>query len=118
MKTTAINEMVEVKREVYLDNLKAILIFLVVTGHFVEQCINGSGMAKSIFLLIYAFHTPLFLFTNGLVCQRTLECKEKVIGRSLYFFFLYIMYKSVIFFIKLVFAREASFRLLTESGVP
>ena len=102
----------------YINNLNAILILLMVIGHFTEQCINGSGVAKSIFLFIYAFHMPLFLFIDGLTCQHILQNKKTVIAHSLYFFLLYVVYKVVIFFIKMISTGNASFELLTESGVP
>jgi len=43
------------------DNLKAILIFLVVFGHFLEL-VGGHGL---LYRTIYSFHMPLFLFVSG-----------------------------------------------------
>lgn len=43
------------------DNLKAILIFLVVFGHFLEL-VEGYEL---LYLVIYSFHMPLFLFLSG-----------------------------------------------------
>ena len=43
------------------DNLKAILIFLVVFGHFLEL-VEGHNL---LYLTIYSFHMPLFLFVSG-----------------------------------------------------
>lgn len=43
------------------DNLKAMLIFLVVLGHFLEL-VEGYEL---LYLSIYTFHMPLFLFLSG-----------------------------------------------------
>lgn len=43
------------------DNLKTILIFLVVFGHFLEL-VKGHRL---LYLTIYSFHMPLFLFISG-----------------------------------------------------
>lgn len=50
------------KNRIYkFDNIKAILIFLVVFGHFLE-CVSGH---KDLYLFIYTFHMPLFIFVSG-----------------------------------------------------
>ena len=43
------------------DNLKFILITLVVAGHFADQLTDYSSIYSSIYLFIYAFHMPLFI---------------------------------------------------------
>lgn len=48
------------------DNLKFVLILLVVIGHFSKFFQNDSSIYRSVFLFIYAFHMPLFLFISGL----------------------------------------------------
>ncbi|GAA0069261.1 acyltransferase family protein [Clostridium sardiniense] len=52
-------------RNAYYDNAKFIFIFLVVLGHLLEPSINESNITKSIFIFIYIFHMPCFIFTNG-----------------------------------------------------
>ncbi len=50
------------KKRIYkFDNIKVILIFLVVLGHFLEL-ITGYEL---LYLLIYSFHMPLFIFLTG-----------------------------------------------------
>lgn len=46
-------------------NLKFILITLVVAGHFADEIMDYSSIYSSIFLFIYAFHMPLFVFISG-----------------------------------------------------
>lgn len=47
-----------------MDNLKAILIFCVVSGHLLETC-RGYGMNKLLYILVYSFHMPVFVFVSG-----------------------------------------------------
>lgn len=48
------------ERNYKLDNIKAVLIFLVVFGHMLELI-----EAKQIYLIIYSFHMPAFIFVTG-----------------------------------------------------
>lgn len=47
-------------RNYKIDNIKAILIFLVVFGHMMELVSK-----KQIYLIIYSFHMPAFIFVTG-----------------------------------------------------
>lgn len=105
-------------RNIYLDNLKAVLTILVVLGHFIEVCLKGSNISKSLFLFIYSFHMPLFLFCAGLTCKDIINQKDKTISRTIFFFCLYVAYKGIIFLIKAIFTDKVTFSLLSESGVP
>lgn len=54
---------------IYLyDNLKFLLITCVVVGHAIDNYINinASYVYRGLFLFIYSFHMPLFLFVAGL----------------------------------------------------
>ena len=52
------------ERDYFFDNLKAVLIFLVVLGHFLLP-IHGKSVLVIIKRLIYVFHMPLFVFVSG-----------------------------------------------------
>jgi fucose 4-O-acetylase-like acetyltransferase len=52
-------------REAYFDNLKGFLIVLVVLGHAIEPLIDRSFLLKSAYIVMYAFHMPLFIFVAG-----------------------------------------------------
>ncbi len=47
----------------YLDNLRLLLIFLVIFGHTLEQ-IDGT-IRSALYQIIYTFHIPAFLFLSG-----------------------------------------------------
>lgn len=51
------------ERDYYFDNLKAVLIFLVVLGHFLLP-IHGDNPLVVVKRLIYIFHMPLFVFVS------------------------------------------------------
>lgn len=53
------------KRDPYFDNLKFLLIMLVVVGHAVQPLISSISSAKLLYLAIYSFHMPLFAFVSG-----------------------------------------------------
>ncbi len=51
------------RRDARFDNLKGILIFLVVFGHLLE--LVGGPAAAWLYRLIYSFHMPAFVFCSG-----------------------------------------------------
>ena len=54
------------KRIFLFDNVKFLLIVLVVTGHFLLRYVDNYCHYRSLFLFIYSFHMPLFIFISGL----------------------------------------------------
>lgn len=53
------------QRSAYLDNLKFVLMFLVVLGH----CLEKSGVENALLFLIYVFHMPAFVFLAGVTSK-------------------------------------------------
>lgn len=51
-------------RNHHFDNIKALLIFLVVFGHLIEP-LRDIGLFKITYFIIYSFHMPLFIFMSG-----------------------------------------------------
>lgn len=66
-------------REPYFDNVKFILILLVVIGHFIEKIIFMDTSFKVIYETIYSFHMPLFIFISGYFSKNTLKTNNKTI---------------------------------------
>lgn len=52
-------------RSCYWDNIKGVLILLVVFGHILLEQSADMGMAKTVLLYIYMFHMPAFVFVSG-----------------------------------------------------
>ncbi|MDD2224804.1 MAG: acyltransferase family protein [Candidatus Shapirobacteria bacterium] len=51
-------------RSNHFDNIKGLLIILVVLGHLMEQFLN-LGLVKYFYIVIFSFHMPLFIFCSG-----------------------------------------------------
>ncbi len=55
-------------RRIYrYDNVKALLIFLVVLGHMTTDYVSDAHLVRWTTLWIYSFHMPAFIFISGLV---------------------------------------------------
>lgn len=65
------------ERNPLLDNAKFILIFLVVLGHMIESLISTDPIIKTIYLSIYSFHMPAFIFISGMLSKS--DINQKVI---------------------------------------
>lgn len=75
------------ERRFDIDNLKGILIFLVVFGHLIlPSALKESGICYEIFTFIYFFHMPIFIFVSGLV---TSEFKKDKILNYVFLYFLF-----------------------------
>lgn len=57
------------KRIPYLDNIKGVLIVLVIIGHAIQYCSSTYEMDFA-FRLIYSFHMPLFFFVSGYLANK------------------------------------------------
>lgn len=71
------------------DILKALLIFLVVLGHLVDYYVDKSSAARGLYIFIYTFHMPLFIFIAGLFSKRMVDEKryDRVFGYLSVFIF-------------------------------
>ncbi|MBQ6624113.1 MAG: acyltransferase family protein [Mogibacterium sp.] len=62
------------KNRIYkYDNVKAILIFLVVVGHMTSDYVSDSHLVRWTTLWIYMFHMPAFIFISGLVHKQYID---------------------------------------------
>lgn len=64
-------------RDSYFDNLKFMLILLVVIGHLLEPFIGGRT-TDTVYTFIYSFHMPLFVFVAGYFCKPMTSDQDKV----------------------------------------
>ena len=102
------------QRIAYWDNIKFFLILFVVIGHFATQYTDGSGFYKALFIGIYTFHMPLFLFVSG-VFHNNNRIVQRVIKYLLYYFILKFFLALATF---LIFKKEINISFFTESGLP
>lgn len=57
------------ERIALFDNIKGLLIILVVAGHFMHPVHNDNEVLSALFDVIYLFHMPLFIFLSGLFAK-------------------------------------------------
>lgn len=57
-------------RSYLFDNYKALLIFLVVTGHMIDPAYGNTSAIDFVKWYIFAFHMPAFLFITGFFSKR------------------------------------------------
>lgn len=85
-----------------MDNIKGILVLLVVFGHLLEL-VHG-GVSKAAYLVIYSFHMPAFVFVSGYFASYDLK---KILKRQIMPYFVwYVIYFA---FFGLIFAEGKPF---------
>ena len=52
------------------------MILLVVIGHTIDHFKGSSHLAKSLYLFMYTFHMPVFVFVSGLFSKKTIRRKN------------------------------------------
>lgn len=90
-----------VKARVYkFDNIKFLTMMLVVIGHVIESFISKSDMFKSLFIFIYTFHMPLFLFLSGLFQKRFSDTYKLKVNKVAYYIAMGYILKVIMTFTK------------------
>ena len=98
------------------DILKFILIFLVVLGHIADFSTRSNEYMRTLYLAIYTFHMPLFIFVSGLFAKKTVneKRKDKIFG----YLVLYFVLKFINFLYFWISAGKTSFSVFAETGLP
>lgn len=100
-------------KRIYLwDNLKFLLIALVVLGHAIDG--TRFPMWKSIYLFIYSFHMPLFIFISGLFHKN-----EDILKKALTYFAIGSVLKLLIYITRTYICGDhVKLYWLQDSSVP
>lgn len=103
----------------YYDNLKFILIVLVVIGHFLLNTLNYQ-LSQTLTLLIYSFHMPLFIFMTGFLSKKLTDKNGNFrIQRVLSFLTIYLIFKmGVYLLLKIGFHQDIPFTIISEKDTP
>lgn len=64
------------RRDNYADFLKYLLIWMVVLGHFINIYQYSTGLG-GLYVWIYTFHMPLFVFISGYFSKHLNNCRRK-----------------------------------------
>lgn len=63
----------QTNRITYLDIAKCVAIFLVLWGHAITQLMNHEITDNRLYMLIYAFHMPLFMTMSGFFASSSMK---------------------------------------------
>lgn len=109
----------EKERDYYFDNVKAVLIFLVVLGHFLLP-IHGKSFLVVIKRLIYVFHMPLFVFVSGYFAKNIYKNGQYNFKKILYFIKAYIIFVVAIQVVYEIcgFRSFGEINFFSQSGAP
>ena len=99
------------------DNIKFLLILLVVIGHCVEIYIDRYDSMKKVFIFIYSFHMPLFIFLSGLFQKRVYHFKDLPLKKLCYYFYLMIIMYSLLVLSNDLFEVSLPFSFLASYDV-
>lgn len=101
------------KTRIFLwDNLRFVLILFVVVGHFLTQYLSSPEF-KSLWIFIYSFHMPLFVFVSGAFHKNT-----KITHKVTTYIAMGVIYKIVVFISRTMVGHQPKFELFTEGGAP
>lgn len=101
------------KRIYKFDNLKFLLILFVVIGHFANIYCNRYESMKMVFIFIYSFSMPLFIFLSGLFQKDIKNFKGIPWEKILFYIFLILFMKISIFLIGNHFSINYSFEVFS-----
>ena len=92
-------------RNYHIDNIKGILILLVVCGHLLSTLQDmNSTFAIGVRTFIYFFHMPGFIFMSGYLAKGFLKKQYKG-EKLLSYAWLYLLFKNAIDLVHLIFRR-------------
>lgn len=100
----------KVERNHLLDNVKGVLIFLVVFGHSMEVFKRDFFVAQTLYTFIYMFHMPVFVFISGYFSKNTVKAKRTAF-RS--FFIPYVVFNVLWTGMLALFLGKGAFSLIT-----
>lgn len=87
-------------RDYFFDNYKALLIVLVVVGHFIEPCYDNNLFLSGLKWVIFSFHMPAFIFISGYFSKKKLPfgklVQKLVIPYFVYELLYYFLYVFII----------------------
>lgn len=104
-----------VKRDISFDFCKAILIILVILGHFLQQCIKYSdgstGSIYNSYYFIYSFHMPAFMFISGYFSFGKKADYKRVLRQTLLYLFLPMFLWDIVLMVYDTFLNSENFNI-------
>lgn len=100
----------ERKRIFLFDNLKVLLLFLVVVGHIYDLYLNDSAFFRVIYVFVYLFHMPLFVFVSGYLSKNINKPIKDLLSTLI---IPYLVFNSIWYLINLYLSGESTFSIFT-----
>lgn len=100
-------------RELLFDNLKFFLILNVVVGHLLLFFLKSSYLCKSLYVFIYSYHMPLFIFIAGYFYSN-----KKILSKVFFFLSSGLFLRFLLFTESQILYKHGILTLGVESGVP
>ncbi len=89
----------KVQRDMRLDNVRGILIILVVIGHFLLPVnVAETRLIIGLTYVIYAFHMPCFVMLSGYYSKSIYRNGRYRWGKVVQMLWLYVVYETVVYF--------------------
>ena len=102
-------------RNYFMDNLKFLLIILVVVGHFGLK-LSYIPYIKYLTYYIYIFHMPCFIFTSGCFAKRMNNGGKLRVDKIMSIMFMYLLFKFANVLLAYVFHENISFNLFQDTS--
>ena len=103
------------KRIALWDNLKFLLIIFVVIGHYTQQFRADNEALQRIYVFIYSFHMPIFIFVTGLFSKKAVD--EKNIKKILPYLTCFFATTLILFITRALLGWAPVFELFSPSGI-
>jgi fucose 4-O-acetylase-like acetyltransferase len=114
---TSTQESMEGKRDYYIDNLKYLLIVLVVVGHIGFK-LPYVKEVKSFIYFIYLFHMPCFVFTSGYLAKSMTKGGKLRVDKIFAVFWMYLIFKFGNVLLGMAFGQKVGLDLLKDGSAP
>ncbi len=105
------------KRNYYLDNLKFILIILVVVAHFAMK-LTFVKPIEYVMYFIYIFHMSSFIFINGYLAKKMNAGGKLRTDKILVIFWMYLIFKVGNVLLSIAFGQEVKIGLFNDTSAP
>ncbi len=96
------------------DIARGILIFLVVLSHMVQYHTDDSENMRALYIFIFTFHMPCFVFLDGMFSKRNIN--EKRYSHIFSYLILYVFTKVLISLTTGIINHKFTFDLFSEGG--
>ncbi len=109
-----------VQRDLRIDNVRGVLIILVVIGHFLLPLAeSNTRLISGIIYVIYAFHMPCFVMISGYYAKSVYRNGKFRWGKAVQMLWLYFVYKAILFVTEwLAYGYSGPPNFFKESGAP